>query len=178
MLSRIVIIINWINTVLCRIYNWLISPDIDIETKITKISSIMADIVNCIIFISLGLFYYLSPFGSGFLFPLLCSSGLLFLMIQGYVKESKIICSIYLVLSAIFYLSLSTYVILYNLVLTDIPDHVVYVLLFKMNIPTLIMGFATILNAVEIEKEVLLNPNCEMISGPQDDDHDDKHTNK
>lgn len=140
------------------IKRWInILKSTDVETKITKISSIVADIVNCSIFIFLGLFYCLMANQSSLLIPLFGFSICMFLMVQSYIKNSILIYSIYHISSALFYLLVSIYVILYNLVLEDIPSHIVYALLFKMNIPTIIMGFAIVMNSMEIEREIKIS---------------------
>lgn len=162
-------------------YMMLKSSDVDIETKLLTISNVVANIVNCVIFIFLVILYYLAPHGSGMLMPLFGSSICLFIMVQGYIQKSIFLHSIYLISAAIFYLTLSTYVILYNLVLADVPNHIVYALMFKMNIPTMIMGFAVAMNATDIEKEISVDVekrsiNCDNDKHCECENTDDKET--
>jgi hypothetical protein len=134
--------------------------EIDFETKI---SGIIADIVNCIIFIFLLVFYCSGTSGSGSLIPVFGSLVCLSLMVHSYIKKSILLYTIYLIMSALFYLTLSMYVILYDLASGDVPDHVIYTLLFKMNIPTMIMGFSIVMNAIEIEKGIMAEIEKEIV---------------
>ena len=147
-----------------NLYIRFIKPsEIDFETKITKISGIVADIVNCIIFIFLTIFYCSGTTGSGSLIPIFGSLVCLLLMVHSYIKKSVLLYTIYLIMSALFYLALSMYVILYDLASGDVPDHFIYTLLFKMNIPTMIMGFSIVMHAIEIEKEIMIEIEKEIV---------------
>ena len=126
-----------------------------LNMQLTQIMNMIVNIINCIIFILIYLFYSISN-GYGILIPLFGSGIVLFTMIMSYIRCSKILYAIYLLLSAFFYLIVSAYVIFYNVVTLNISNNIIYLLLFKMNIPTLIVCIAIIFNAYEIENGIVL----------------------
>jgi hypothetical protein len=125
----------------------------DFDSTIVKIINFITDLINFIICLLLGIFYY-KTLSIKLLIPFIAMLFNELIMIQSYIKKSNIIYGIYLISTTIFYLILSNYILWFNIYYNYITFAEALVLMLKMNIPTFVNILAIIINGITIEQEI------------------------